>query len=62
MSSRENREQIPTSTNENQTQDVARRQESISGENKEKSVSDFPKTAALDQALKKDNKLSSRQE
>ena len=52
MSGRENREQIPTNTNEDQTQDTARRQESIPGENREKSVSDFPKAAALGQALK----------
>lgn len=52
MSRRENREQIPTKSNEDQTQDVARRQENISGENREKSVSDFPKAATLGQALK----------
>jgi hypothetical protein len=52
MSGRENREQIPTNTNEDRTQDVARTQENISGENRERSVSDFPKAAALGQALK----------
>ncbi len=51
MSSRENREQIPKRSNEEQTKDAARRQENIPGESREKSVSDFPKAAALGQAL-----------
>jgi hypothetical protein len=55
MSSRENRDQIPSERNEQQTQDTARRQENISGEGREKSVSDFPKAAALGQALKEMN-------
>jgi hypothetical protein len=55
MSSRENRDQIPSEGNEAQTQNTARRQENISGERREKSVSDFPKTAALGQALKEIN-------
>jgi Protein of unknown function (DUF2795) len=53
--SRENRDQIPTEHNEAQTQNTARRQENISGEQREKSVNDFPKAAALGQALKEIN-------
>jgi hypothetical protein len=52
MSSRENREQIPTEHNTEQTQNTAQRQEEIAGEAREKNVSDFPKAAALGQALK----------
>lgn len=52
MSSRENREQIPTERNREQTQEATQRQEEIAGEAREKNVSDFPKAAALGLALK----------
>ena len=55
MSSRENREQIPTESNQEQTRETTRRQENVAGESRERSVSDFPKAAALGQALKEMN-------
>jgi hypothetical protein len=55
MSSRENREQIPTESNQEQTREATRRQENVAGESRERSVSDFPKAAALGQALKEMN-------
>jgi hypothetical protein len=55
MSGRENRDQIPTKSNEEQTKDVVQRQQEIPGESREKSVSNFPKAAELGQALKEMN-------
>jgi hypothetical protein len=52
MSSRENRDQIPTESNREQTREIAQRQGEVSGESREKPVKDFPKAAALGQALK----------
>ena len=52
MSSRENRDQIPTERNKEQTEDTAQRQDEVAGEAREKTVKDFPKAAALGQALK----------
>ena len=52
MSERENREQIPTEYNEEQTQRTLRRQENVLGEQRNKTVSDFPQAAALGQVLK----------
>jgi hypothetical protein len=52
MSDRENREQIPTEYNEEQTQRTLRRQDSVQGEQRNKTISDFPQAAALGQILK----------
>jgi hypothetical protein len=52
MSERENREQIPTEFNAEQTQNTLRRQERVEGEQRDKTVSDFPQAAALGQVLK----------
>jgi hypothetical protein len=52
MSEREKREQIPTEYNEEQTQSMLRRQDRVEGEQREKTVSDFPQAAALAQVLK----------
>lgn len=52
MSERENREQIPTEFNAEQTQRTLRRQDRVEGEQREKTVSDFPSAAALGQVLK----------
>jgi Protein of unknown function (DUF2795) len=52
MSEREKREQIPTEYNEEQTQSTLRRQDRVEGEQREKTVSDFPQAAALAQVLK----------
>jgi glycerol dehydrogenase-like iron-containing ADH family enzyme len=52
MSEREKREQIPTEYNEEQTQRTLRRQDQVQGEQREKTVSDFPQAAALAQVLK----------
>ncbi len=52
MSKRENREQIPTEFNAQETLRTLRRQERIEGERREKTVSDFPQAAALGQVLK----------
>jgi hypothetical protein len=52
MSSSENRDgQIPTRQNEDQTQKVAEKQNQVAGERREKEVSDFPRAAAVGQAL-----------
>ena len=52
MSSREHREQIPTEYNEEQTQRTLRRQDNVQGEQRDKTISDFPQAAALGQVLK----------
>ncbi|AFU58816.1 hypothetical protein Ngar_c18840 [Candidatus Nitrososphaera gargensis Ga9.2] len=52
MSERENREQIPTEFNAEQTQRTLRRQDRVEGGQREKTVSDFPSAAALGQVLK----------
>jgi hypothetical protein len=52
MSSSENRDnQIPTRQNEDQTQKMAEKQNQVAGERREKEVSDFPRVAAVGQAL-----------
>jgi hypothetical protein len=52
MSSSENRDgQIPTRQNEDQTQKMAEKQNQIAGERREKDVTDFPRAAAVGQAL-----------
>jgi hypothetical protein len=48
----EHREQIPTEYNEEQTLRAVRKQSQISGERKEKTVNDFPRTAAIGHLLK----------
>jgi hypothetical protein len=48
----EKREQIPTEFNTEQTQNTLRRQERLEGEQRDKTVSDFPQAAALGQVLK----------
>lgn len=52
MSERENREQIPTEYNAEETQRTLRRQDRVEGEQRDKTVSDFPQAAALGQVLK----------
>jgi hypothetical protein len=52
MSERENREQIPTEFNAEQTQRTLRKQDRVAGEQRDKTVSDFPSAAALGQVLK----------
>ncbi len=52
MSGRENREQIPTEYNEEQTQRTLRKQDNVPGEARDKTVNDFPQAAALGQILK----------
>jgi hypothetical protein len=46
------REQIPSRQNEDQTQRIAEEQNQISGERRDKEVTDFPRAAAIGQALK----------
>ena len=48
----EHPEQIPTEYNEEQTLRAVRKQSQIPGERKEKTINDFPKTAAVGQILK----------
>ncbi len=45
-------EQIPTEYNEEQTLRAVRKQSQIPGERKEKTINDFPKSAAVGQILK----------
>jgi hypothetical protein len=45
-------EQIPSSQNEDQTQRMAQEQNQVYGERRDKDVTDFPRAAALGQALK----------
>lgn len=52
MSERENREQIPTEYNAEDIQRTLRRQDRVEGEQRDKTISDFPQAAALGQALK----------
>ena len=52
MSEREKREQIPTESNAEETQRTLRRQDRVEGEQRDKTVSDFPQAAALGQLLK----------
>ncbi|MEW6605802.1 MAG: DUF2795 domain-containing protein [Thermoproteota archaeon] len=52
MSEREKREQIPTEFNAEQTQNTLRKQDRMEGEQRDKTVSDFPQAAALGQVLK----------
>lgn len=52
MSEREKREQIPTEYNAEETQRALRRQERVEGEQRDKTVSNFPQAAALGQVLK----------
>jgi hypothetical protein len=52
MSERERREQIPTEYNAEETQRTLRRQDRVEGEQRDKTVSDFPQAAALGQVLK----------
>jgi hypothetical protein len=52
MPSSQNRdEQIPSRQNEGQTQEMTEKQNQIAGERREKEVSDFPRAAAVGQAL-----------
>jgi Protein of unknown function (DUF2795) len=52
MSSSESRDdQIPSRQNENQTQRMNEKQNQVAGERREKEVSDFPRAAAIGQAL-----------
>lgn len=55
MSERESREQISTDYNEEQTQRTLRRQDRVQGEQRDKTVSDFPQAAAVGQVLKEMN-------
>jgi uncharacterized protein DUF2795 len=50
-SERDNREQIPSGQNEDQTQRTAEKQNQVSGERRDKEVRDFPGAAAIGQAL-----------
>jgi hypothetical protein len=50
-SSRDNRDQIPSGQNEEQTQRTAEKQNQVSGERRDKEVRDFPGAAAIGQAL-----------
>jgi hypothetical protein len=52
MPERENKEQIPTEFNVEETQRTLRRQDRVEGEQRDKTVSDFPQAAALGQVLK----------
>ena len=45
------KDQIPTEFNEEQTRRAIRKQDRISGERREKTINDFPYTAAIAQAL-----------
>jgi hypothetical protein len=51
MSSSEGDEQIPSRQNEDQTQRMTEKQNQVAGERREKEVSDFPRAAAIGQAL-----------
>ena len=52
MASSENRDgQIPTRQNEDLTQKMAEKQNQVAGERREKDVTDFPRAAAVGQAL-----------
>ncbi len=52
MSSSENRDdQIPSRQNEEETQRFAEKQNQVAGERREKDVTDFPRAAAIGQAL-----------
>ena len=52
MSSPESRDdQIPSRQNENQTQRMTEKQNQVAGERREREVSDFPRAAAVGQAL-----------
>jgi hypothetical protein len=51
MSSENRDEQIPSRQNENQTQRMTEKQNQVAGEKREKEVSDFPRAAAVGQAL-----------
>jgi len=46
------KEQIPTEYNEEHTQRVVRKQDQIPGEGREKTINDFPYSAAVGQVLK----------
>jgi biopolymer transport protein ExbD len=50
-SERDNRDQIPSGQNEDQTQRTAEKQSQVSGERRDKEVRDFPGAAAIGQAL-----------
>jgi Protein of unknown function (DUF2795) len=50
-SERDNREQIPSGQNKDQTQRTAEKQNQVSGERRDKEVRDFPGAAAIGQAL-----------
>ena len=50
-SSRDNRDQIPSGQNEEQTQRTPEKQNQVSGERRDKEVRDFPGAAAIGQAL-----------
>jgi len=52
MSDRENPKQIPTEYNEEQTQRTLRKQDTVQGEQRSKTINDFPQAAALGQVLK----------
>lgn len=51
-SKREHPEEIPTRSNEEQTEREVQRQNEIQGEHREKEVSDFPTAASIGQILK----------
>ena len=48
----EKKQQIPTEYNEEQTLRIIRKQEQIDGETRNKTINDFPSTAAIAQVLK----------
>jgi hypothetical protein len=52
MSGRENPNQIPKESNEEQTKKIIERQERVPGEQRDKTVTDFPQAAAVGQILK----------
>jgi hypothetical protein len=52
MSKLEKKQQIPTEYNEEQTLRIIRKQEQIDGETRNKTINDFPSTAAIAQVLK----------
>jgi len=52
MPERENRDQIPTEYNAEQTQRALRKQDRVEGGQRDKTVIDFPQAAALGQVLK----------
>jgi len=62
MSRRENPDQIPKESNEEQTRNTVERQERVPGEQRDKTVTDFPQAAAVAQVLKDVNFPAQKQE